>query len=90
MQSQITIHCQLNPEKWYKLLQGYWDRQLPLLIRFGLPLDFDRKVKLVSHSDNHSSAKAYPDYIKAYLHKDIAHKAILGPYREPPISGLLM
>ena len=42
LQSQLTVDSQLKPEVWDKLLQGYWDRQLPLLIRFGFPLDSDR------------------------------------------------
>ena len=42
----------------------------------------------MSHSDNHSSAKAYPNDINAYLQEEIAHKAILGPYTQPPLAGL--
>ena len=74
---------QLNPDVWDKYLQGYWDKQLPLLICFDFPLDFNRKAQLVSHSDNNSSAKAYPNDINAYLQEEKAHKAILGPYTQP-------
>ena len=52
---QINIKSQLNPDAWDGLLQGYWDTQLPLLIRFGFPLDFDRKTPLESHGENHNS-----------------------------------
>ena len=82
------LDSQLNPDAWDKYLQGYWDKQLPLLIRFGFPLDFNRQAHLVSHSDNHSSAKAYLKDIDAYLQEEIAHKAILGPYDQPPLAGL--
>ena len=88
LQSQFTVDSQLKPEVWDKLLQGYWDRQLPLLIRFGFSLDFDQRTSLVSHLDNHSSAKAYPDNINAYLQEEITHKAILGPYTQPRLAGL--
>ena len=88
MHSQIMVDSQLNPDAWDRFLQGYWDKQLPLMIRFGFPLDFNREAQLVNHSDNHSSAKAYPNDIKAYLLEEIAHKAILGPYTQPPLSGL--
>ena len=47
-QYQVTIKSHLNPDVWDELLQGYWDSQLPLLIRFGFPLDFDRKIPLES------------------------------------------
>ena len=46
LQSQFTVDSQLKPEVWEKLLQGYWDGQLPLLICFGFPLDFDRRAPL--------------------------------------------
>ena len=75
------LDSQLKPDAWDKYLQGYWDNQLPLLVHFGFPLDFNREAQLVSHSDNHSSAKAYPNDINA-------HKAILGPYTQPPLPGL--
>ena len=63
MRSQIMLDSQLNPDAWDKYLQGYWDKQLPLWLRFGFPLDFNREAQLVSHSDNHSSVKAYPNDI---------------------------
>ena len=88
MQDQIMSGSQLKPDAWEKNLQGYWDKQLPLLVRFGFPLDLNRETQLVSHSDNHSSAKAYPNDIDAYLQEEISHNAILGPYTQPPISGL--
>ena len=51
---QINVKSQLNPDVWDELLEGYWDFQLPLLIRFGFPLDFDRNSKLESHSEKKS------------------------------------
>ena len=57
MSTQMTLNSQLNPDKWNELLKGYWDTQLLFLVRYGFPLDFDRKIKLESHMDNHTSAK---------------------------------
>ena len=39
---QIPLHSQLNFEKWKSYLQDYWDWQLPLLIKYGFPLDYNR------------------------------------------------
>ena len=75
MSKQINIPSQLNPEVWDYQLEDYWDKQLPLLIRFGFPLDYDRKGILASHHENHSSAKD----IQAYLEEEITHSAVLGP-----------
>ena len=88
-QCQINIKSQLNPDAWDRLLQGYWDSQLPLLIRFGFPLDFDRNIPLESHLENHNSAKNYPNGVRAYLEEDKSYNAILGPktyISTPPLS----
>ena len=88
MSKQIDIPSQLNPDIWDHQLEDYWDNQLPLLIRFGFPLDYDRKGILVSHQDNHSSAKSYPKDIQAYLEEEIAHNAVIGNFDQPPIENL--
>ena len=80
LQSQITLRSQLKPDVWDHYLQGYWDRQLPLLIRFGFPLDYNREEVLRSQETNHSSTIDYPDDIKAYLDKKMQHDANLGPF----------
>ena len=73
---QINIKSQLKPDAWDKLLVGYWDTQLPLLIRFGFPLDFDRKIPLESHLENHNSAKNYPQDIRATWRR----RRVMTPY----------
>ena len=85
---QINAKSQLNPDVWDSLLQGYWDAQLPFLIRFGFPLDFDRMPPLESHSDNHTSAKNYPQDVETYLQEEIQYNAILGPFDNPPLDDL--
>ena len=85
---QINVKSQLNPDVWDSLLQGYCDSQLPFLIRFGFPLDFDRQFTLQSHSDNHTSAKNYPQDVQAYLNEEIQYNAILGPFDKPPLDDL--
>ena len=87
-QCQVAIRPQLNPDAWDELLQGYWDSQLPLLIRFGFPLDFDRSTPLESHLENHTSAKNYPAKVRAYLEEEKSYKAVLGPFDAPPLANL--
>ena len=88
MNNQISIPSQLNPEVWDHQLEDDWDKQLPLLIRFGFPLDYDRKDILASHHETHTSAKLYPKDIQAYLEEEIKHNAVLGPFDQPPIKNL--
>ena len=88
LQNQINLKSQLNPDVWDQYLQGYWDKQLPLLIRFGFPLDYNRDGILTSQQTNHASAIEYPDDIQAYLDEEGHHKAILGPFKKIPIKNL--
>ena len=88
LQSQITLRSQLKPDVWDHYLEDYWDRQLPLLIRFVFPLDYDREGFLQSQEVNHPSAVDYPEDIKTYLTEEIQHEAILGPYDTKPIKNL--
>ena len=75
---QINITSQLNPDVRDCMLADFWDKQLLLLIRFEFPLDFDRDSTLLSHNQNHTSAKMYPQDIQAYLDEEVQYKAILG------------
>ena len=85
---QIPISSKLNYEKWAQYLVDYWDWQLPLLIKFGFPLDFDRNNVITHQEVNHKSALDYPDHVETYLQEEIDHKAILGPYKDSPIDNL--
>ena len=86
--AQIIVKSQLSPDVWDSLLHGYWDSQLPFLMRFGFPLDFHRNSIPESHSDNHTSAKNYPQDVQAYLKEEIQYNAILGPFDATPLKLL--
>ena len=85
---QIPVLSKLNPEVWAKYLHQYWDLQLPLLIKYGFPLDFNRDSVTTSHNINHKSATEYLDYVLVYLEEELRHQAILGPFKNPPIEHL--
>ena len=40
---RIPVRTQLNPDRWRHYLTDYWDKQLPDLIKYGVPLDFNRQ-----------------------------------------------
>ena len=85
---QIPVPSKLKPEAWAKYLDQYWDWQLPLLIKFGFPLDLDRDSRITSQNINHKSAIEYPDHVSVYLEEELRHQAILGPFEHPPINHL--
>ena len=81
---RIPVASDINVDLWEQLLQGYWDTQLPQFLRYGLPLCIDENHSLVPEKINHHSALEFPEDVKAYLNEEIAEKAILGPFQEPP------
>ena len=89
MQARITIKSQLNVKAWQKALEGYWDRQLLELIKFGFPLDFNHACSLGQYTGNHSSANDFPNDIEAYLEEELSYGAILGPFNKNPIKRVI-
>ena len=88
MKSQIQVDSQLKPDIWESYLKDYWDVQLPYLIRYGFPIDFDCISPLKCDEINHQSAINFPDDVKEYLKEETHFKAILGPFKQPPITNL--
>ena len=85
---QIPVASKFNCDAWCKYLTEYWDWQLPLLIKYGFPLDFNRNSRITSDKINHKSAISYPDHVDVYLKEEIENKAMLGPFATPPIENL--
>ena len=76
---RIPVETNLNVSSWRKHLVDYFDQQLPDLIEFGFPLDFDRTRDLQSTLVNHTSARLYPDHVVRYIQEEVGFKAMLGP-----------
>ena len=81
---RIPVSTRLKVENWRHYLAEYFDQQLPDLIEFGFPLDFDRKQALGFTEDNHPSAKQFPEDIEAYISEEVSYGAMMGPFNEPP------
>ena len=64
----------------------YWDKQLPDLIEYGFPIDFDRSCVLSSSEDNHSSAQQFSKDVGVYLENEVSYNAMYGPFNENPIK----
>ena len=88
MGSQIQIDSQLKPEVWESFLSGYWNVQLPYLICYGFPIDFDKNSPLKCDTTNCTSAVAFPEHVNEHLDEEIKFNAILGKFKEPPINDL--
>ena len=85
-ESRIPVSTNLNITKWRSYLKHYWDQQLPDLLEYGFPLDFDRNCQLQRVDSNHKSADTHLNHVKAYVQEELSHKAIIGPFEELPGS----
>ena len=56
-----------------RLSKNYWDWDLPMLIKYGFPLDFDRKATIITDKINHKSATEYPSHVNTYLAEEIEY-----------------
>ena len=86
LKSRIPVSTNLNITKWRSYLKHYWDQQLPDLLEYGFPLDFDRNCQLQRVDSNHKSADIHLNHVKAYVQEQLSHKAIIGPFEELPGS----
>ena len=61
---------------------------MPLLVKYGFPLDFDRSVTLSHKLDNHKTAIDFPEHVEFYLKEKLQHDTLVGPFRELPLPNL--
>ena len=82
---RIPVASNFKCHIWSQHLQNYWDKQLPDLLQFGFPLDFNCAVKLNSTEQNHNSALENSSHVEKYIAEELQHGAILGPFDGKPI-----
>ena len=87
--ARIVVPTKLNLPLWQFYLANYWDHQLIAFLHCGFPLNTRPDAYIKSGPiTNHSSAVKFSTHIDHYLETEQAHRAILGPYSEPPLQGM--
>ena len=84
--AQICVPTNLNVDLSEKLLKNYWDRQFIFLLRYGFPLDINKKAPLNSAFENHHSALINKAHVEAYIAEEIKHGAMVSHFKEPPLD----
>ena len=85
--ARVQVNHTMNLELLDVLAEGYWDWQLPLLLRCGFPMDFKgNAADLKNAMASHASALQFPDHVTAYLHDEIKHQAVYGPFITKPFG----
>ena len=52
---QVSVKSKLITKKWASYLADYWDWHLPLLVKYGFPLDFKRNTVVCHDIPNHNT-----------------------------------
>ena len=67
LKCRIPVVSKLNIDRLCFHLLDYWDQQLPDILEYGFPIDFDRKSPLLSTLVNHNSALQNVVHVSNYL-----------------------
>ena len=87
--ARVQVNYDINFELLEHLAQEYWDWQLPLFLKYGLPMDFKGDMSVLKNAEtSHASALQFPEHVSMYLNDEIAHKAIYGPEKHKPFGNL--
>ena len=85
-QARCTVPSALNIGEWRRRLAGYRDTHLADYLQYGWPVNFDRLSPLWPTYKNHPSATQHEADVDHYIHTELGHRALLGPFRGPPTS----
>ena len=71
---------------WKEYLKDYRDGQIVQYLEYGWPINFNRDAPLASTHVNHASARDHEADISHYIHTEVGHGALAGPFEGPPVS----
>lgn len=86
MGAQLPIRTDLVIPKWEELLDLYHDKELVLFLKYGWPVGYQADRPPSTVPTNHQSALSHIGHVKTFVSKELQHKAIIGPFSEPPFA----
>ena len=85
-QARMPVPSALNIPQWREWLIVYTDRAIVDYLEYGWPVNFDRRSPLVVTYHNHPLPDQFPGDVEHYIHTELGHGALLGPFKEPPMG----
>ena len=68
-------------------LCNYHDKEIVQLLKYGFPIEFDNNQEYDDTiHPNHKGATNYPDYIDAYIQKELNKGTLIGPFEHNPFG----
>ena len=84
--ARIPVPSGLNTDAWERYLRGHPDTELLDFLKYGWPVSYDYITPITSSDHNHPSAAQHSSHIDYYITTELGHRAMLGPFSEPPFS----
>ena len=84
--ARMPLSHKLNIPEWRRLAFKFNDAQLPDFLEFGFPTGYISCDVPTLGLDNHASAARNPLQIKHYIETELSHRAIMGPFSQPPFQ----
>ena len=76
----------LDIKAWRSYEHLLRDSSLVDMLEFGFPVGFTGSEPPTAGLDNHSSARLNPAHVSNYIDTELEHKAIVGPFNNPPFT----
>lgn len=86
--AKCTVPSALCIDKWHDIATGHHQDNFVLNgIEFGFSIEYlGNQLPSMQSTENHSSARAYPEAIEKYIQKELQEKALIGPFKGPPFA----
>lgn len=88
LQARIPIKSSIKLLSWDRYATGHqhdgWIREM---LEFGFPLQFTGSLLKSEQTQNHSSTQMHASHIQRYIDKELAERALLGPFVAHPFHS---
>ena len=81
--ARVPLASNWNLQLLQQLTTSTSDREVVQFLRYGWPLNHDGSEVSITIG-NHASAEKYPEQMQKYIHKEISHGCLIGPFWKIP------
>lgn len=82
--AKLPLESGLIIPAWRRELAHYHDELLCDFLEYRWPLGYHSDVSPHTTDKNHPSGETYITHVRQFIDKELQHKAVLGPFVEPP------
>ncbi len=87
--AKILVKHDMHVEAWEKYANVINDKTVVQYVKFGFPVGHEHRIMPISSNTNHSSAIQNPKDIDEYIATEMAHGAMIGPFKEKPMQWFM-